>query len=78
MPDTRIALVTGATAGLGRAVMNLATGPAGGAVTGRYFDGMNEARAHEGTYDLATRSRLRTVTAELLAPFLTGSDRATA
>jgi NAD(P)-dependent dehydrogenase (short-subunit alcohol dehydrogenase family) len=60
-----------------RAVMNLATGPAGGTVTGRYFDGMKEARAHEGTYDPATRSRLRAVTAELLAPFLTGSDRAT-
>jgi NAD(P)-dependent dehydrogenase (short-subunit alcohol dehydrogenase family) len=53
------------------AVMNLATGPAGGTVTGRYFDGMSAARAHEGTYDPATRSRLRTVTAELLAPFLT-------
>ncbi len=59
------------------AVMNLATGPAGGTVTGRYFDGMNEARAHEGTYDCATRSRLRAVTAELLTPFLTRSDRAT-
>jgi NAD(P)-dependent dehydrogenase (short-subunit alcohol dehydrogenase family) len=60
-----------------KAVMNLATGPAGDTVTGRYFDGMNEARAHEGTYDPATRSRLRTVTAELLAPFLAGRDRAT-
>jgi NAD(P)-dependent dehydrogenase (short-subunit alcohol dehydrogenase family) len=60
-----------------RAVMNLATGPAGGTVTGRYFDGMKEARAHEETYDPATRSRLRAVTAELLAPFLTGSDRPT-
>jgi NAD(P)-dependent dehydrogenase (short-subunit alcohol dehydrogenase family) len=57
-----------------KAVMNLATGPVGGTVTGRYFDGMNEASAHEGTYDPATRSRLRTVTAELLAPFLAGSD----
>jgi NAD(P)-dependent dehydrogenase (short-subunit alcohol dehydrogenase family) len=59
-----------------RAVMNLATGPAGGTVTGRYFDGTSEARAHEGTYDPVTRSRLRAVTAELLAPFLTGSDQA--
>jgi NAD(P)-dependent dehydrogenase (short-subunit alcohol dehydrogenase family) len=59
------------------AAMNLATGPAGGTFTGRYFDGMHEARAHEETYDPATRSRLRTVTAELLAPFLTGSDQAT-
>lgn len=64
------------TAGVA-AVMNLATGPAGGTVTGRYFDGMNEARAHEGTYDPTTRSRLRAVTAELLRPFLTRSDQAT-
>jgi NAD(P)-dependent dehydrogenase (short-subunit alcohol dehydrogenase family) len=59
-----------------KAVLNLATGPVGGAVTGRYFDGMNEASAHGGTYDPATRSGLRTVTAELLAPFLAGRDRA--
>ena len=59
------------------AVMNLATGPAGGTVTGRYFDGTTEARAHESAYDPAIRSRLRTVTAELLAPFLTGSGQAT-
>jgi len=55
------------------AVMNLAAGTAGGVVTGRYFDGMNEGRAHEGVYDAATRSRLRAVTAELLAPFLAAS-----
>lgn len=66
------------TVGAGlKAVMNLATGPAGGTVTGGYFDGRNQARAHEGTYDPAIRSRLRTVTAELLAPFLTGGDQAT-
>ena len=59
------------------AVRNLATGPAGGALTGRYFDGRCEARAHEAAYDPAIRSRLRTVTAELLAPFLTSSGQAT-
>jgi len=59
------------------AVMNLATGSAGGTVTGRYFDGRSEARAHQGAYDPAIRSRLRTVTAELLAPFLTSSGQAT-
>jgi len=59
-----------------KAVMNLATGPAGGAVTGRYFDGMQQARAHEAAYDLAIRSRLRAVTAGLLAPFLADGDRA--
>ena len=60
-----------------RAVMNLATGPAGGNLTGRYFAGTSEARAHQATYDPAIRSRLRTVTAELLAPFLTSNDQAT-
>ena len=59
-----------------KAVMNLATGPAGGTVTGRYFDGMNQARAHEAAYDPAIRARLRTTTAGLLAPFLAGGDRA--
>jgi NAD(P)-dependent dehydrogenase (short-subunit alcohol dehydrogenase family) len=64
------------TVGTGvKAVMNLATGPTGATVTGRYFDGRHEARAHEGTYDAAIRSRLRTVTAELLAPSLTNTDR---
>lgn len=52
-----------------KAVLNLATGHDGTA-TGRYFDGATQASAHEGTYDPATRSRLRTVTAELLAPYL--------
>jgi NAD(P)-dependent dehydrogenase (short-subunit alcohol dehydrogenase family) len=55
------------------AVVNLAVGAAGGAVSGRYFDGIHEARAHEGVYDAGTRSRLRVVTGELLAPFLAGS-----
>jgi NAD(P)-dependent dehydrogenase (short-subunit alcohol dehydrogenase family) len=61
------------TVGTGvKAVMNLAVGPTGSTVTGRYFDGKHEARAHEGTYDAAIRSRLRTVTDELLAPFPDG------
>ena len=58
------------------AVMNLAASPVGGEVTGRYFDGMNEAKAHEGIYDPAARSRLRAVTAGLLAPFLSSSGAA--
>jgi NAD(P)-dependent dehydrogenase (short-subunit alcohol dehydrogenase family) len=53
-----------------KSVLNLAVGPAGATLTGRYFDGTAEARAHEGTYDPAVRSRLRIVTAELLSPFL--------
>jgi NAD(P)-dependent dehydrogenase (short-subunit alcohol dehydrogenase family) len=66
------------TVGTGvKAVMNLAAEPIGGTVTGRYFDGTDEARAHAGTYDTATRSRLRTVTTELLAPFLPNTGRNT-
>lgn len=53
-----------------RALLNLATGPAGAETTGRYFDGTREARAHPGTYDPRTRARLRAVTADLLAPHL--------
>ncbi|MEV0401659.1 SDR family NAD(P)-dependent oxidoreductase [Actinoallomurus sp. NPDC050550] len=64
------------TVGTGvKAVMNLAVRPPGGDATGRYFDGTSEARAHEGTYDPAIRSRLRAVTAELLAPFLADDGR---
>jgi len=33
-----------------RAVMNLATGPAGGTLTGRYFDGRTEARAYRADH----------------------------
>jgi NAD(P)-dependent dehydrogenase (short-subunit alcohol dehydrogenase family) len=53
-----------------RAVMNLAVEPAGAAVTGRYFDGVHEARAHGAAYDPATRSNLRTATNKILEPFL--------
>lgn len=59
------------------AVMKLATGPAGSTLTGRYFDGKTDARAHEATYDPVIRARLRTVTAQLLAPFLARSGQAT-
>lgn len=37
-------------------------------VTGRYFDGLREARAHELAYDPEFRARLREVTAALIAP----------
>jgi NAD(P)-dependent dehydrogenase (short-subunit alcohol dehydrogenase family) len=53
-----------------KAVMNLAVEPAGAAVTGRYFDGLREARAHGAAYDLDIRSTLRAVTNEILEPFL--------
>jgi len=53
-----------------RAVMNLAVEPTGAAVTGRYFDGVREARAHGAAYDPETQSKLRAATNEILEPFL--------
>jgi NAD(P)-dependent dehydrogenase (short-subunit alcohol dehydrogenase family) len=53
-----------------RAVMKLAIEPAGAAVTGRYFDGLREAKAHGAAYDPAIRSKLLAVTNEILEPFL--------
>ncbi|MBO0864977.1 MAG: SDR family NAD(P)-dependent oxidoreductase [Mycobacterium sp.] len=53
-----------------RAVMNLAVEPTGAAVTGRYFDGLREAKAHGAAYDPAIQSNLRAVTNEILEPFL--------
>jgi hypothetical protein len=50
--------------------MNLAVEPTGAAVTGRYFDGLREARAHGAAYDPAIQSNLRAVTNEILEPFL--------
>ena len=53
-----------------RAVMNLAVEPAGAAVTGRYFDGLREASAHDAAYDPDVQSKLHDVTSEILEPFL--------
>jgi NAD(P)-dependent dehydrogenase (short-subunit alcohol dehydrogenase family) len=53
-----------------RAVMNLAVEPTGAAVTGRYFDGVGEARAHGAAYDPEIRSKLRAVTDEIPEPSL--------
>lgn len=53
-----------------KAVMNLAVEPTGAAVTGRYYDGLREAKAHAAAYDPAIRSDLRAVTNEILQPFL--------
>lgn len=53
-----------------RAVMNLAVEPTGAAVTGRYFDGLREAKAHGAAYDRAIQSNLRAVTNQILEPFL--------
>jgi NAD(P)-dependent dehydrogenase (short-subunit alcohol dehydrogenase family) len=53
-----------------RAVMNLAIEPTGAGVTGRYFDGLREAKAHSAAYDPTVQSKLRAVTDEILEPFL--------
>lgn len=53
-----------------RAVVNLAVEPTGAAVTGRYFDGLRETKAHPAAYDPTIQSDLRAVTSEILAPFL--------
>ncbi|MFF1304817.1 SDR family NAD(P)-dependent oxidoreductase [Streptomyces sp. NPDC058307] len=46
-------------------VLALATEDLG---TGRFFDGTNPARAHEGTYDREVQKRLSAVTEQLLVP----------
>jgi hypothetical protein len=53
-----------------RAVMNVAVEPTGAAVTGRYFDGLRQAKAHGAAYDPTVQSKLRAVTNEILEPFL--------
>ncbi|MGH3634897.1 SDR family NAD(P)-dependent oxidoreductase [Mycobacterium sp.] len=53
-----------------RAVMNLAVESTGADVTGRYFDGVHEAKAHRAAYDPTIQSNLRAVTNEILEPFL--------
>ena len=49
------------------ATVRLVTDPALDGVTGRFFDGTRETRAHRDAYDSAARARLRALTAELLA-----------
>jgi NAD(P)-dependent dehydrogenase (short-subunit alcohol dehydrogenase family) len=53
-----------------RAVMNLAVEQTGATVTGRYFDGLREAKALGATYAPEIQSNLRAVTNEILEPFL--------
>jgi NAD(P)-dependent dehydrogenase (short-subunit alcohol dehydrogenase family) len=48
-----------------RSLMYLATSPMLDNVTGRYFDQMQEARAHPQAYDTAARSRLRQISEQL-------------
>lgn len=48
-----------------RAIMRLAVAPETGQVSGRYFNGMQEARAESQAYDARARERLRTLSARL-------------
>jgi NAD(P)-dependent dehydrogenase (short-subunit alcohol dehydrogenase family) len=51
-----------------RATLRLAADPELDGVTGRYFDGESEARAHEQAYDPEARRRLRELSQRLTAP----------
>ncbi|BCO35757.1 3-oxoacyl-ACP reductase [Mycobacterium heckeshornense] len=57
-----------------KAVMHLAVGPTGAAVTGRYFKGCRDAKAHPAAYDPAVQSTLRAVTDAILQPFLSSKS----
>jgi NAD(P)-dependent dehydrogenase (short-subunit alcohol dehydrogenase family) len=48
------------------ATLRLITGPELAGVTGRFFNGLDEARAHEQAYDVDARARLRQVSDELV------------
>jgi NAD(P)-dependent dehydrogenase (short-subunit alcohol dehydrogenase family) len=48
------------------ATLRLITAPELDSVTGRFFDGLDEARANEQAYDIDTRARLRNVSEELV------------
>lgn len=51
----------------GEAALRLITDPAPEALTGRYFHGQREARAHEQAYDSQARRRLKRMSDELIA-----------
>lgn len=51
------------------ATLRLVTG-ANGPVTGRYYDGKRESRAHEQAYDPKAREQLRTLSDALVAQAL--------
>jgi NAD(P)-dependent dehydrogenase (short-subunit alcohol dehydrogenase family) len=51
------------------ATLELIRDPLHGTVTGRYFNGRQETRAHPQAYDRDARRRLRELSEELVAPF---------
>jgi NAD(P)-dependent dehydrogenase (short-subunit alcohol dehydrogenase family) len=50
------------------ATQRLVDDPALAGVTGRYFNGLREARAHAQAYDAGARARLRELSERLVAP----------
>ena len=52
-----------------RAILNLATSPAGEGQTGLYFNGLHEARAQAQAYDPDARRQLQALSLELTGPF---------
>jgi NAD(P)-dependent dehydrogenase (short-subunit alcohol dehydrogenase family) len=54
----------------GAAILRLAGAAEMDGKTGGYFDGLRPARAHQSAYDLATRTRLRLLSNELISPYI--------
>lgn len=54
------------------AELALATAPEFEGVSGRFFDGLNEARAKDQAYDSTARAKLRDLTETLIADYLLG------
>ena len=52
------------------AIIRLAIDPALEGITGRYFDGLQEAKANVQAYDREVRSRLAVLTGDLIATAL--------
>jgi hypothetical protein len=53
-----------------QATLALIRDPLHGTVTGRYFNGTREERADPQAYDREARGRLRELSFELIAPFI--------
>lgn len=67
--DQQTVLITGATDGLGRALAaRLVTDPALDDISGRFYNGLKEARADAQAYDPDARARLRDLSEQLTSP----------
>ena len=55
-----------------RAILNLATSPAGEGQTGLYFNGLHAAKAQAQAYDPDARRRLQALSLELTGPSTEG------